>query len=126
LHGFLIGLLPFGLMTLIVVRQRIFIQRKFNGIEQSAAGKRLPEIGHAVRGGCAGARFQFIMGRDEGQGQVGARLLELPLQLKARHAGKLDVGDDEASKVLAGIGQESFSGKVTSNVVTGHSQKAAQ
>jgi hypothetical protein len=63
---------------------------------------------------------------DEGDGQTWTFLLEPPLQVKARHAAKLDIRDDKARLVMAWIVLEGLGGEISSHVVTRQSQKPAQ
>ena len=59
---------------------------------------------------------------DESDGQSGMLLPKPLLEIKARHAAQLDVGDDEGSLVVVRIVEEGFGREIGPNVVAGDTQ----
>lgn len=66
------------------------------------------------------------MGSDEGDGQTRKFLLEPSLEVKARHAAKLDVRDNKARAGMIRIVKEGLGGEIGSHVITRQVQQAAQ
>jgi hypothetical protein len=66
------------------------------------------------------------MGRDEGDGQTGDFLLEPPLEVKTRHAAKLDVRDQKAGAGMIRIVKEGLGREIGFHVITRQVQQAAQ
>lgn len=66
------------------------------------------------------------MGSDEGDGQAGERLLEPPVEVKARHAAKLDVRDNKTRAGMVRIVKEGLGGEIGFHLITRQVQQAAQ
>ena len=66
------------------------------------------------------------MGRNEGDGQTGQLLPEPLLEVKARHAAKLDVRDKKARAGMIRIVKEGLGGKIGFHIITRQVQQAAK